>query len=314
MNCELTIKVDVDTLKGYLEGVPRLLDILGKKGIKASFFFSMGPDNSGKAICRIFRKGFLAKMMRTRAPSTYGFKTLLYGTLLKAPMIVASNPDILKRTLDEGHDCGVHCWDHVLWQDCLLKLSREEIRAEFEKAIGLFYDIVGTLPKSCAAPSWQVSHDSLAVQDELDLDYSSDVRGVSPFAPSMEGTVFRTIQIPTTLPTLDELWGVNGMNAESVNDHYLDLLEPGLNVHTIHAEMEGGDMSDVFVRLIDCCIDGEVVFPTLRDVTSRVRTATLNAAMPSATATQPAICGVEMSAISGRAGKVAVQLAGLGAR
>ena len=301
MSCELAIKVDVDTLKGYLEGVPRLLDILGNRGIKASFFFSMGPDNSGKAIRRIFRKGFLAKMLRTKAPSTYGFKTLLYGTLLKAPMIVASNPDILRRAVNEGHDCGIHCWDHVLWQDCLLKLSREEIRAELDKAVKLFSDIVGMLPRSCAAPGWQISGDSLAVQDELGLDYSSDVRGAAPFTPSMNGFVFRTLQIPTTLPTLDELWGVDGMDAdadaEKVNDHYLDLLEPGLNVHTIHAEMEGGAMSGVFARLLDCCVEGEMAFPTLRDVASRA-----------GAELKPDACGVEMAEIPGRSGKVAMQI------
>ena len=294
--CELAIKVDVDTLKGYLEGVPCLLDILGKRKIKASFFFSMGPDNSGKAIRRIFRKGFLAKMMRTRAPSTYGFKTLLYGTLLEAPMIVASNPDILKRAVDEGHDCGVHCWDHVLWQDRLFKLSRDEIRTELGKAMELFSDIVGTPPRSCAAPGWQASRDSLAVQDELELHYASDVRGVSPFIPSMDGVVFRTLQIPTTLPTLDELWGT-GMDAEGVHDHYLDLLEPGLNVHTVHAEMEGGNMSDALVRLIDCCVDSETAFTTLKEVSSRF------GAEPACAS----ICGVEMSELPGRAGKVAFQ-------
>ena len=300
MSCELTFKVDVDTLKGYLEGVPRLLDILGKKEIKGSFFFSMGPDNSGKAIRRLFCKGFLAKILRARAIGTYEFKSLLYGTLLRAPMIATSKPDILKRAVDEGHDCGVHCWDHVLWQDCLLKLTCEEIRTEISKAVELFYDITGTPPRSCAAPDWQVSRDSLAVQDELELNYASDVRGVSPFIPSMEGTVFRTLQIPTTLPTLDELWGTNGINAGNVNDHYLDLLEPGLNVHTIHAEIEGGRMSDVFARLIDCCIDGEMTFPTLRDVASRTLAALEAVA-------QPAICDVEMSEFPGRPDKVAVQ-------
>jgi peptidoglycan/xylan/chitin deacetylase (PgdA/CDA1 family) len=297
---ELAIKVDVDTLKGYLEGVPRLLDILSERGIRASFFFSMGPDNSGKAIRRIFRKGFLAKMLRTRAPSTYGLKTLFYGTLLKAPMIAASNPDVLKRAAGEGHDCGMHCWDHVLWQDHLIKLSRKEIRAEFDKSMKLFSDIVGKPPKSCAAPGWQVSGDSLAAQDELELDYSSDVRGAYPFIPSVDGVVFRTLQIPGTLPTLDELWGVDGMDEKRVNDRYLGLLKPGLNVHTIHAEMEGGDMSGVFARFVDCCIDAEMEFPTLCDVSARLRAKPAGAA--------PAeICGVEVSDIPGRAGKVALQ-------
>jgi hypothetical protein len=46
----LVLKTDVDTLKGYREGVPRLLEIFRTRKIKASFFFSFGPDNSGRAI------------------------------------------------------------------------------------------------------------------------------------------------------------------------------------------------------------------------------------------------------------------------
>jgi undecaprenyl phosphate-alpha-L-ara4FN deformylase len=42
--------VDVDTYRGTLEGVPRLLDLFAKEGVKATFFFSLGPDTSGKAI------------------------------------------------------------------------------------------------------------------------------------------------------------------------------------------------------------------------------------------------------------------------
>ena len=53
----LAIKLDVDTLAGYLYGVPRLLDLFEEKRLPVSIFFSMGPDNSGKAIRRIFRKG-----------------------------------------------------------------------------------------------------------------------------------------------------------------------------------------------------------------------------------------------------------------
>ena len=281
MNCELAFKVDVGTLEGYTSGVPRLLDILGKKRIKASFFFSMGPDNSSKAASGIFRNGFLAKMLR-----------------VKAPVIAASNPDILKRAVDEGHDCGVLCWDHVRWYDHLSTLTHKEIRDELSRAAELFSDITGAPPKSCAAPGWQVSLDSLTAQNELEFDYASDARGTSPFLPSVGDAVFRTIQIPTTLPTLDELLGTSGINAENVNGHYLDLLEPGLNVHTVHADVEGGDMSAIFAGLVDCCIDGEMAFPTLKDIASRFGDAE-RAALK---------CSVEMCEVPGRAGKVAVQL------
>ena len=58
----VALKVDVDTYAGTRDGVQRLLSILDDFDIKATFYFSMGPDNSGKAIRRLFtRKGFLKK-------------------------------------------------------------------------------------------------------------------------------------------------------------------------------------------------------------------------------------------------------------
>ena len=84
MSLKIALKVDVCNRRSLEEGVPGLLRILGEFGVQASFFVAFGPDNSGKAVRRIFQRGFLRKMIRTRAPSTYGLKTLLYGTLLRA--------------------------------------------------------------------------------------------------------------------------------------------------------------------------------------------------------------------------------------
>ena len=124
----LVLKTDVDTLRGYREGVPRLLEIFRARKMRASFFFSFGPDNSGKAIRRIFKKGFLQKMRRTKAASAYGLRTLLYGTLLPAPLIVPRDPGIFRRVLSEGHEGGIHAWDHVTWQDKLDRMPKAMIR------------------------------------------------------------------------------------------------------------------------------------------------------------------------------------------
>ena len=83
---DVALKVDVDTRAGMAEGVPRLRRMLNDRGIPATFFITFGPDNSGKAIRRIFRPGFLSKMLRTRAVRMYGWKTMLYGTLLPPPL------------------------------------------------------------------------------------------------------------------------------------------------------------------------------------------------------------------------------------
>lgn len=294
----LAIKIDIDTLRGYREGLPRLLDILKARGIRASIFFSMGPDNSGKALRRIFRKGFITKMLRTRAPSTYGLKTLMYGTLLPAPMIVASAPDLLRRAIDEGHDCGIHSWDHVYWQDNLFRLSQDMIREQLERAVRLFREITKVCPTCCAAPGWQVTPDSLAVQDEFGFVYCSDTRGDGnscPFMPTMGGRAFWTPQIPSTLPTLDEVMG--RIPTEGLNDYYMGLLTAGLNVHTIHTEMEGGVMSGVFEDFLDRCAERGVKFVTLREALD---------AFPNSC--PPTHSEISMRLIPGRAGTVAVQV------
>ena len=261
----LALKVDIDTLRGYREGMPSMLDLFKRRGITASIFFSFGPDNSGKAIKRIFRKGFISKMMRTRAPSTYGFKTMMYGTLLPAPMIVPSSPDIFRRAFDEGHDCGVHAWDHVYVQDSLKTISKAEILSLFERSAEMFEDLSGEKPKSCAAPGWQVSSASLEVQGRLGLIYCSDTRGYSPFLPVYEGVAYAPIQIPTTLPTMDEILGLPGIDDETISDVWLSEIKGDFNVLTVHAEMEGISKIDAFDRFLEKAGANGIVFCTLND-------------------------------------------------
>lgn len=266
MTPTIAIKVDVDTFIGTREGVPRLLEILDRFGIHATFYFSMGPDNSGKAIRRIFRKGFLKKMLRTRAPSVYGGRTLLYGTLLPPPMIASSFPGILRKTEQMGHEVGIHCWDHVKWHDLLPWMPKKTVAMELGRACALFEDILGRRTKTTAAPGWTVSADSLEIQDAMFLSYCSDSRGYSPFYPVFDGRRFNTLQIPTTLPTMDELLGENGITAETINDFYLSRIKPGLNVHTIHAELEGRVMESAFIDLLQRLQKQGARFITLAEV------------------------------------------------
>ncbi len=290
----VALKVDVDTFAGTRDGVPRLLDILGQFGIRATFYFSMGPDNSGKTIRRIFRKGFLAKQLRTGAPSAFGLKTLLYGTLLPAPMIAASFPDILRQTEQQGHETGIHCWDHVEWHDHLPVMSKQTAAAELGRAAALFEEIFGHQARSTAAPGWTISASSLEIQDSMALAFCSDARGNAPFYPVVEGRRFATLQVPTTWPTMDEILGRNGITPDNVNGHYLSLVRPGLNVHTIHAEVEGKVMAPVFTALLKALRERGCRFQTLAE-----------AAAESAPAAGDHI--VSMGEIPGRAGLVAIQ-------
>lgn len=297
MTPKIALKVDVDTLKGYLEGVPNLLDLFGRLGIQASFFFTFGPDNSGKAVRRIFRKGFLRKMARTNAPGTYGIKTMLYGTLLPAPVIVPQDERVFRRAISEGHECGIHAWDHVEWQDRLDVMDEGRMRADFGKAVEMYTCLAGRPPGSCAAPGWKVSPASLAMQDEYGFTYCSDTRGTCPFMPVMNGHAFNTPQLPSTLPTMDEIYGMRGLKERDINSHIMRLLSPGLNVHTVHAEMEGRGQVGLFEIFLKECLDAGHAFVTMGHEAGRLDLS----AIP--------VCEIRNKAITGRAGPVAVQCA-----
>lgn len=296
MQSTIALKVDVDTFVGTRDGVPQLLESLERFGIKATFYFSLGPDNSGKAIRRIFRKGFLAKMLRTRAPSMYGLRTMLLGTLLPAPLIGKQLPDVLLSVRESGHETGIHCWDHVKWHDYLSRFPMETTFRELDQASTVFEEIFGCPARTTAAPGWTVTADSLEIQDNLGLTYCSDSRGYAPFFPAMNGRVFKTLQIPSTWPTMDELLGENGITLENINDKYLQLLKPGLNVHTIHAELEGNALRKTFINLLERLAERNVRFVTLAEAAAE-----FGADAPG--------CELRMDYVEGRAMPVALQVA-----
>jgi undecaprenyl phosphate-alpha-L-ara4FN deformylase len=235
----LGLKVDVCTYAGLRDGVPALLRLFAELHVCASFFVACGPDHSGRAIRRILRPGFLEKMRRTSAVGTYGWRTMLYGTLLPGPQIARSFPDVVRALATAGHEVAMHGYDHAYWQDRLPRLTAAEVGAEIGRARGAFTEILGAEPQAFGAPGWQCTPTSLAVEDAVGLAYASDTRGREPFIPEMDDRRFGTLQIPTTLPTLDETYGRLGTTPEELTAAYRQWLRPGFNVYTAHAEMEG---------------------------------------------------------------------------
>jgi len=267
----VALKVDCDTLEGTREGVPRLVEIFAARGIRATFFFTLGPDRSGVAVRRVFtRKGFLRKMIRSRAPSLYGWRTMLYGTLLPAPRIGARCEDVLRAAAGAGHDTGVHGWDHVGWHDRLDRMSPEEIARDYGAAHAEYLRILGAPARSSAAPGWTANARSLAVQEERGLLHTSDTRGGEPFFPRAEGRTFRTLEIPTTLPTLDETLAWPELSGDAAQRAFYRGAVKGTEVHTIHTEVEGRSKADLFAGILDDWKADGVEFVLIADLAREV--------------------------------------------
>ncbi|MDE2120476.1 MAG: 4-deoxy-4-formamido-L-arabinose-phosphoundecaprenol deformylase [Betaproteobacteria bacterium] len=247
----IALKVDVDTLRGTLEGVPALLRMLARHELRATFLFSLGPDHTGRALKRIFRPGFLAKVRRTSVGSNYGLKTLLYGTLLPGPDIGRRAAEPMRATWRAGHEVGVHTWDHVLWQDYVAHRDRDWTRRQLQLSVQRFGEVFGRAPELHGAAGWQMNDHAYELEQELGFSLASDTRGDAPFLPQVGERVLDVPQLPTTLPTLDELIGVDGITADNVAEHLLRLSLDGRDhVYTLHAELEGGQLAPVFEALL----------------------------------------------------------------
>ncbi len=248
----LGLRIDVDTHDGMKAGVPVLLDLFRQAGVRGTFYLSMGPDNAGKAVVNILRRpGFLGKMRRTGAARVYGLRTVLSGTLLPARMIAAALPDIARRVTADGHEAGVHAWDHRRWQDKLPRLSDDEVADQLGRARAAFVEIFGVPPRTFAAPAWFGDERSLLLEEGFGLAYASDCRGVEPFLPVVKGAALATPQVPTTLPTLDEALGDTHADARAFYDSVLDAAASAAwPVLTVHAEIEGGPYADDLRRFL----------------------------------------------------------------
>lgn len=294
----IALKIDVDTERGTREGVPALVRTLEEFRVPATFLFSLGPDNTGKAITRVFRPGFFQKVSRTGVVGMYGIRTLLNGTLLPAPHIGKKHGALMRDVRDRGFEVGIHCHDHYRWQDHLFRFSLEETRREFSRARGEFLRIFGCEARAAGAAGWQANAASKQVYDEAELHYSSDCRGHGAFYPRIDGRIFRTLEIPTTLPTLDELMGRSEFPEHRIIAHYLRLLRTGTpNVLTIHAEIEGMAKREIFRGLLCAALDLGCRFVSMEDV----------ADLALAGAVAPAAADMGRAEIDGRSGRVAVQ-------
>ena len=276
----IALKVDVDTLRGTQEGVGALLRLFDRYQVRATFLFSLGPDHTGRALRRVFRRGFLSKVSRTSVVSHYGIKTLLYGVLLPGPHIGQRCKTIMQATQAAGHETGIHCHDHVYWQDNVAQRDEHWTRKEMDSAKDIYAELLGQPATVHGAAGWQINAHVLTVEQEWGLHHASDTRGSHPFLPVMEvatppNKIFSLCpQFPTTLPTLDELLGADGVEVSNVHESVLAQSRQPLphgHVYTLHAELEGMKLLPVMELLLQAWQAEGVAVGSLSDLHARLK-------------------------------------------
>jgi undecaprenyl phosphate-alpha-L-ara4FN deformylase len=294
----IALKVDVDTYRGTREGALRLADLLERLGVRATFLFSLGPDHTGRAIRRAFRPGFLGKVKRTSVLEHYGLRTLLYGVLLPGPHIGRRCRAEMQEIARRGFEVGVHTWDHVRWQDGVSAADEAWTRRELTLARDEFTQVFGRAPLVHGAAGWQMNRHVPALQEELGFRYASDTRGTGPFVPLLETGTATVPQLPTTLPTFDELIGREDLDGVDPVDQLLVVSGSplsGAHVFTLHAELEGGKYLPAFERLLREWRGRGVQLMDLGTYAARLDVASLPR------------CRIVAGTVAGRSGTLAIQ-------
>lgn len=263
----IALKIDADTERGTRIGVPNLIRQLQRHQANASFLFSLGPDHTGWALKQVFRPGFFSKVSRTSVIEHYGLKTLMYGVLLPAPDIGRRCAEQMRAARDAGFECGIHTWDHRVWQDHVKTRDAQWTQQTMQRSHARFVEIFGARPATHGAAGWQMNAAAFRQLDQFGIAYSSDGRVMlnedgsitaaysGPHHLVVDGVQQACIQLPTTLPTLDELLGrtLDGTDISTSNiaRKLLQLTAaPRDHVFTLHAELEGQKLGPIFEELL----------------------------------------------------------------
>lgn len=257
----IALKIDVDTLQGTQIGVPALITLLSQHQAQGSFFFSLGPDRSG------------CQPKASSLKRYYNLKTRLHGRVLPAPNIGKTCREILRLVQTSGFETGIHAWNRVAWEENIANAENSWVESEMHRTTTRFAEIFSEKPTAHAAPGWRSNRHALRLTQRLGYSYASDCRGSHPFIPVIDGEIVACPQLPTTLPTLDEILALEpGLSADQATDRILQLAKvlPGDQVFTLRAELEGILFTDAFARLLAGWKEAGFALVALRDIRSTI--------------------------------------------
>ncbi|MEM2241048.1 MAG: hypothetical protein QXU09_03390 [Thermoproteota archaeon] len=205
------LRADFESSNCLLKGVPPLLKILGEYNVKASLFIPMGPDRTLMG----FDKYRLRSYLKLSPLRKFGLKTLLsrlFGQWTDmGELCIRMGLKSLKR-----HEVALHGFDHAGWAKSIRKKAPKEVRALFMTGYSEYMRVFGRKPLGFASPEFKWTTETLRLLDELGFKYGSDFRAEAPFKPLIGGKAYKTLQIPVTLPNLEELSWAGLSDAKAV--------------------------------------------------------------------------------------------------
>ncbi|HOP17618.1 MAG: deacylase [Gammaproteobacteria bacterium] len=238
----VALRVEIGSLRGLREGVPNLMRLFSEFQVRATFLFPLGCDYAGRS-----------PLSAWRARRRQGLAALAYGTLLAAPELGREGAALISAARDNGHEVGLFGLSPQQWAHRLAHADTDWIHQQCADLWSAYLDIGGVAPAALATPDWQVHPALLGELSPARYRFSSMTRGRLPYYPVLQGVRSAVPEIPTTLPTVDEMLRQPGVTAGNVHEFlYAESrhLLPAGHVYAASAEREGIEMLPLMEKLL----------------------------------------------------------------
>jgi len=153
----------------------------------------------------------------------------------------------------EGYEAGILALDRVRWLARIARAGEAWTADEMRRARARYEEIFGVPALTHGAPGWRMNRYAYRYSQRLGYRHCSDTRGTGPFVPVVNGEIAACPQLPTTLPTLDEMLA-GGLNPDEAVRRLLELSRKPPkdgHVHTLRAEIEGTVFEPVLRALLE---------------------------------------------------------------
>ncbi|MCY4573186.1 MAG: polysaccharide deacetylase family protein [Gemmatimonadetes bacterium] len=190
------LRFDVDSVTCLESGVPALLELGERRGVRFTFFVNMGRSFSWwHTVARTLRSrrrrvtredASLSRAKKLSATAKLGRGGVL-KTVLMNPRLGRRYRSTLDRLFDEGHELGLHGGsNHATWQYALDELGEEGLERHIRPSFAAFRDRYGQ-PIGFASPGFRYNEAVLDLMDSEGFEYASDMAGEGPFRPPRPG-------------------------------------------------------------------------------------------------------------------------------
>ncbi len=205
-------RLDVDSLVCIERGIPKLLDLGERHGVRFTFFVNMGRSFSWRHTTAnaLRRRRWNGRGRAGGTDSQEPYKLPVTrklgrgGTLRTAlfnPRLGRTYRSALDLLHREGHELGLHGGsDHPAWQYRLDELGDDGLERLFRPAFEEFRDRYGR-PRGFASPGFRHNRAVLDLLDDEGFEYASDMAGEVPFRPERRGGTSRHahFQVPVNV-------------------------------------------------------------------------------------------------------------------